>query len=443
MSYDETVGGNNHWSTSNLERPYQASLSDHDMTRTIIVDPAIKSQSGHHLGVATVLSSAAHSLGHKAVWLAHKKLDRVLVPDFVDFVPAFSSTIYEHQTGVIGRALKPLIGDRKVLRKGLRERAWEVELRRRLPLSALLGDRHAELIRALTSQNLMPTDRLIVPTADSQTVDMLASWCLNRPRADHPFVHVRTCWSDWNMPFSNYNGRVSKAVARLVSVARHVTLSSETEAGARLLASLTGLNVDVCPHPIDVRPFQNAQCRPIGKPLLIGWLGEPRVEKGSQILPDIIRQVLCAKQFNQVKFLVQGSGRDSRRSREFDLELADFGEAIERLPVAVSSESYLVALNRSDILLLPYDPKAYPVSRGSAVAVEALLAAKPMVAMHNTFPATLIDSGNGVAGSSPESLAAGILQIVADYEHFRSRALKLREQAFKTYDHVATYRRMI
>lgn len=412
------------------------------MRRSVIVDPAIKSPSGHHLGIATVLSKSARDLGHQPVWLAHKKLDTKLVPDFVNFVPAFSSTIYEHQIGLVGRALKPLIGDHKILRKGLRERPWEVGLRRKIPASVFLGDRHSELARALQSQKLTRTDCIIVPTADTQTVDMLAAWCIKQRKSDQPLIHIRTCWSDLNMPFAHYGGGFPRAISQISSIARHVTFSSETDEGARLLTVTTGEQFQVCPHIVDVTQFRPAQPRQADMPILVGWLGEPRAEKGTKILPEIVRCVLSGIKKSQVKFLIQGSGRTSRRSREFDAALAEFGDAVERLPIDISPQSYLEALDRSNILLFPYEPKDYPISRGSGVAVEALLSGKPMVATTETFPSTLISSENGALGFNAESLAEGVIRIASNYESFRSGALRARGKALAKYDPLATYRQM-
>lgn len=413
------------------------------ISRTIIVDPAICGASGHHLFAARAVSYAAKALGYQPVWLAHQKLSSTLVPEYVDFVPTFSSTIYENQIGLLGRALRPLIGDRKILRKGLRERPWEIKLHHRISSKMLMGDRRRELIRAMLNLKATAADSIIVPTADSQTVDMLTSWCGMYPRQNLPLIHIRTCWSEANMPFADYAGGFSRAVIRLAAVSRQLTLSAETEEAAKLWSGKTKLNFDVWQCIVDATQLPETQKVPPQKPVVVAWLGEPRAEKGTGILPDIIERVLAGVKPGDVQFLLQGSGRSSRRAREFDAKLSKFGDAIVRLPVGLAPSSYASALEQTGILLLPYDPACYPKSRGSGIAVEGLLSAKPMVATRGTFAGSLITCGNGVIGSDVDELASGILQIISNFERFQLGALAAREKAVAKYDVLSAYRRML
>ena len=90
-------------------------------------------------------------------------------------------------------------------------------------------------------------------------------------------------------------------------------------------------------------------------------------------------------------------------------------------PSAISREAYLDALHRCDIILLPYDPQSYPPERGSGLAVEAVLAGKPIVAMADTFAAGLVTPESGVVATDAASLAEGLVHIAANIERFRSR----------------------
>jgi len=413
-----------------------------NVTRTVIVDPAIRDTVGHHLTVAAALSAAAHSLGHKPIWLGHKLLADTLVPSYVTFIPAFSSTIYQNQIGLFGRAVRPLTGDLQILRKKLRERAWEVELRHKFPSALLMGDRQRELFRALHDLNLTADDLIILPSADPQTVDILASWCETQLRSAVPQIHIRTCWSESNMPFSNYGGGFANAVRRVASVSR-LTLSAETEGAAELWSQKTGFRFDIWHCIADVGTLPRVQDQPPTKPFIVAWLGEPRAEKGTAILPEVIERVLDQAERDGVKFLLQDAGRASRKALQLNSQLAKFEDALERIPVGSSPSSYLEALERSHILLLPYEPKHYPMSRCSGVAVEGLLTAKPMVVTRGTFAETLINGGNGIAGSDAEELASGILKIISDFEKFYTGALRAREKAIPKYDVLSTYQRMV
>jgi glycosyltransferase involved in cell wall biosynthesis len=245
------------------------------------------------------------------------------------------------------------------------------------------------------------------------------------------------------MPFAGYADGYAQSILRLSSIATRVTFSAETSEGARLLTKETGLTVVLCPHIVDECLFQLTDREVASKPLLVGWLGYPRVEKGAAILPQIIRAVTTLAKSDQLKFLIQCAGRNSRKSRQFESQLTEFGDSVEQLPAAISQDGYLAAFNRCDVILLPYDPKSYPPERGSAIAIEALLTGKPMVAMDQTFAAGLIEPNSGAVGTDAETLAAGLLAIANDYEYFRSGALRTRDRARKTYDRLTSYGQLI
>ena len=87
------------------------------VSRSILIDPALRGSGGDHFNVAIALSRAAISVGHQMVWIAHKDADARRVPDNVWLVPAFSSTLDQNQIGIAGRVLCPIVGDRHFLRK--------------------------------------------------------------------------------------------------------------------------------------------------------------------------------------------------------------------------------------------------------------------------------------------------------------------------------------
>jgi glycosyltransferase involved in cell wall biosynthesis len=307
----------------------------------------------------------------------------------------------------------------------------------------LNGDRCSELASALRAQKLSRTDHIIIHSADPQIVDMLSIWASKQPRANLPSIHIRTCWSTSTMPFADYGGGFSQTLGVLSSIARKITLSAETPAGARLLATETGMKVDVCPHLIDETSLATGPRETSSGPLLVGWLGEPRPEKGVGLLPEIIRSVLAASSHRRVRFLLQCGGRTSRRARELDAQLSSFGDAVECLDVGIAQDAYLAALARCDVLLLPYDRDAYPPERGSGAALEALLTGKPIVATTGTFAAGLVTADSGCTGSDAKSFADGILQIADNYEHYLNGACRARDRARQAYTRIACYRRMI
>ncbi len=413
------------------------------MNRSVIIDPALRGQAGHHLNLSIEGSKAAQSIGHKAIILGHKDLNPDLIAGIAQFIPTFSSTSYQHQIGILGRTLRRFVGNRRFLRSTFRERPWEVRLRSKFPAPVLYGDRCAEFVKTLSRLNLSAGDFLIAHSADPQTLDMINVWAARQPRESLPRIGVRTCWSDSSIPFRDYAGGLLPGLLRLTSIAGRVTLTAETPKGAHSIATKTGLAIGVCPYIVDHNLFQFPDRSCASEILVVGWLGDPRPEKGASILPDIIREALKSPARRKIKFVLQSGGRNSRKSREFSLRLAEFGHSAEQIPVALAQTDYFAALNRCDIILLPYDSARYPPERGSGIAVEALLSGKPIIATDQTFAAGLISTNNGVIGNNAATFAAGITQIANDYESFRDGALRARNQALKTYNSIDSYHQLI
>jgi glycosyltransferase involved in cell wall biosynthesis len=412
--------------------------------RAVVIDPAIRPASGHHLDAAVAIALAARSAGHDPVWIAHKDVDPASLPGVVTLVRAFSSTTYQNQIGLLGRALRPHVGDRHFLRKALRERSWEVSARRRLGLRILNGDRLAELDSALQSLRLTALDHLIVPSADPQTLDILTAWVSRTPRRDQPDIHVRTCWSGRNMPFADYAGGFAEGARRLARLARHVTFSCETSASAKSLRGETGLEVAVVPHFVDMTSRPTRRDREEAESVIVvGWLGEPRIEKGTDALISVIRRTLNVAGDHKWKFVLQCAGKKKRWLDGFNASLDEFGAAVERAPVAMSRQLFMEMLEKCTIVFMPYDPRFYPPERGSGVAVEAVLSGKPIVAREGTFAAELVTPDSGIVGADPVSLSDGLIRVANDLRRFQAGAAGERERGAIAWSPARLYRKLI
>jgi glycosyltransferase involved in cell wall biosynthesis len=325
----------------------------------------------------------------------------------------------------------------------LAERPWETRLRQKFPVAWLNGDRSAELVHVLRAVRPGKQDHLIIHSADPQTIDMLSIWVRGQLRNSLPEIHVRTCWPISKMPFADYGGGFSRVAQNLRAAGRAVTFSAETPAGARQLANEIGGDVNVCPHLLDEEILHLLPSDRSRGTLTIGWLGGLRREKGTEIFADIVGAVLTAKsQRLPLRFLLQYPG-NSRRARNLQARLAEFGDAVEILNAVVSRDEYLAALNRCDVLLLPYDASAYPPERGSGLALEALLSGKPMIAMAGTFAATLIKPDSGAVGCDAQTLAGGILTVAKNYDIYARGAARERARARTSHNRDYCYRLLI
>jgi glycosyltransferase involved in cell wall biosynthesis len=225
-------------------------------------------------------------------------------------------------------------------------------------------------------------------------------------------------------------------------VARHVVFSAETAAGAKKFERMTGLEFSHCPPFIDTMVLESEARTPQSGSITVGWLGDPRREKGAALLPAIVESARKSPNGQRIKFLFQCTGKNKRWLDEVNSQLNKFDVAVERISAGATRQVYWQAFQRCDIILIPYDAKLYPPERGSGIAIEALLTGKPIVTTPGTFAATLVTPGTGVIASDAESLAAGILDIAAHYDAFQTAARQRSEELLPSYNPISILRQL-
>jgi len=158
--------------------------------------------------------------------------------------------------------------------------------------------------------------------------------------------------------------------------------------------------------------------------ITLAFLGHQRAEKGYDLVPSIIRRV--RSRGVPVDILVHNGGPDCVAT---NLELrtlaaADPRLAFEEKPADLAYWQDL--LNRSDLLVLPYDPTRYRASY-SAVALEALGDGIPIVVPSGTTMETLVNTyqpGAVVFNRwTAEEVADAVEQSVQKFEQIASLAI--------------------
>jgi glycosyltransferase involved in cell wall biosynthesis len=204
----------------------------------------------------------------------------------------------------------------------------------------------------------------------------------------------------------------------------------------------TGLRFSYCPPFIDPMALDNRNAV-VGDCVTVGWLGDPREEKGAMILPEIIKGTLSLRRNGKIKFLLQCAGKNKRWLNDLNEQLDEFGAAVERIPSGASRNAYWDAFHRTDIILIPYDPCSYPKERGSNIAVEALLTGKPMITVKDIFAADMITPDTGISVSGTKEIIDAILKISDNIAKYRMSAIQNRERVLRSYDPAAVYKRLI
>lgn len=171
--------------------------------------------------------------------------------------------------------------------------------------------------------------------------------------------------------------------------------------------------------------------KPAGKPT-IGFLGYQRVDKGYELLPDLIQQLM--RTHPNVRFLVQHS--DSLAvAQEFPernlqvtarlRELAECSQCIELVLRPAVGSAWFELIDRCDIVALPYDPVRY-ASSYSAIFGEALASGAPIVAPGGTTMSAELEKAGGAGLSFSQwtapSIASAIAAAVDGFDGLAERA---------------------
>lgn len=181
------------------------------------------------------------------------------------------------------------------------------------------------------------------------------------------------------------------------------------------------------PIPIPNQIFQigtisqsmNQQFLEKEKYITIVSLGPARDDKGSYLLYETIVEVLNRWDGKKIQFLIQTKTSDqgSERTRRTIGLLSSIGPCVKTFNRSLSQEEYWNIFNQADIVLLPYEAKAYR-ARTSGIFAEAMTLGKYIIIPRDTWMEMESnkfgnDSISIFDGESSRSLIEAILESLA------------------------------
>ena len=151
--------------------------------------------------------------------------------------------------------------------------------------------------------------------------------------------------------------------------------------------------------------------------ITLGFLGQQRAEKGFNLLPEIVLGLHTAG-CNARILIHDGDPAERPMTRQLT-ELAKQYPHVEFLRGPANPPRWQELLDRTDVIILPYEPNRYRASY-SAVAVEAVGAGIPMVVPAGTTLESLANEYQGRATSfdvwTAGAVCDAILRAVASFE---------------------------
>ncbi len=424
--------------------------------KLFIADPALSSFQGHHFSLTRTFSEAASKHDLHIIWLVSKRLphgdynlsgnvtiDRVFSEGTYDayeqakksatlIQPPPKSRLYQKVQALYMRMPAPLrIMAKTVLRRITPfDRLFSATAQSHA-LQSPTKRQHEELMHALKKYPYSPEDSIFFHTSDAQTYFTIVELFVKSlpPEQWHtlPSLHLSTPYDEGIMPHNKTTITAATSIRYLRSlnlIDRQVFLYAEND----LLAEHHSQqwSAPVKPLFIPQRPLPGeAQARPT-QAITFSYLGAAREEKGFVYLAGAIEEFLAACKRDDVRFELQASpqivGYAPAIKAAVDRLMSISDSRLHIITQPQSPADYDAALNRSDVLLLCYDPSRYAV-RSSGIIFEALANGKIAITTDATFPSHIAqEAGLSVSYLSNSDFINCIMKIADNYDHYQKNA---------------------
>jgi glycosyltransferase involved in cell wall biosynthesis len=296
------------------------------------------------------------------------------------------------------------------------------------------SQRFLDMLHAHVDADLSANDCVLITVSTQLEAHALTRWLQELPREKKPWIVILFLSDRWNRSGrEEYERQIAEfrilhaAISSLAPVDAHrLIFCTLTNLLAEELSELLGAKVDVVPMPLQYGdPMPYSSVKPSPQLPRVAALGGTRREKGSYLLPDIVR---ACRSYVQVEFLVH-LANDTLSAEEAE-KLAHIAAEPQVIAIRdpMSLPEYHAALKSADIGLFPYEIIPYR-KRTSGVFAEAVAYGKPVVAPRGTWMAEQIQAGHA-AGTifedlQPDSIARAIARCVANLEPLRQSAQAL------------------
>ena len=284
-------------------------------------------------------------------------------------------------------------------------------------------ERTADFV-AMLHQHVDPVvrkdDWVLITTGTQCEAGALAAW-LGETSADRrPWAVIVFHNDRWNRGAPEERARhaaelrvAAAEIDRLDDDAkRRLIVGATTNELAEQLAELLGISVRGVPLTLPSFGSSSPSSKPTDAVPLVGLLGAARAEKGSHLIPDVIR---ATRRLKAIEFVVQLNNSVLPPETFAALSRIEGELGVEVVHGPLNQEAYRTLLARCDLVLLPYERTSYR-QRSSGIFIEAAMAGRPVVVPSGTWMGNLVASGAAAGvvyeGDDPVEIAAAVLRAV-------------------------------
>ena len=369
--------------------------------RLIVADPGLLGPAGHHQGYAEGLAEAACQRGMPAIILAHRLFPPRCQSGQARVVPTFSA---RYQTsGEGGRLRAAVLGASSHLPPAAADSV--AGLLRSVRRSYRRGQSDSfgsELAAELGNAPSSDSDLLVLPSVSAANLAGLADQLAPAAIARIAVVLRRLPQEmDQSEPGPS---PITGIIRRLLDhFGPRLHLFADTRQLAGVWRDVLGAPVTAVPVPVSVSTGQD---RPARVPPNLVYPGGGRMEKGYDLLPAVV-----AAFKDRARFTIH-SGPIDRKSdpalqRAHRMLKAQVGPRVEVIERALDPDDYQALLRDADLMLLPYDPRAYG-PRSSGILAEARALAIPAVVPRGCWMEQVAGPAQPLAFDFPDGFAASV-----------------------------------
>ena len=360
----------------------------------LIIDQTLKNAHGHHLEYSISVAEAAAKRNCKVIVGVHKDFDEEVAPKGMDFVPVFSGM-------------------------------WD--------LNPAFVEELAALMRKV---DLRSCDHVFIHTIGMKDAIPLLENLTSRISGEllsGPVHHIlfRRDPREYSQELTQKLAQLLREFSESPALSEAVKFYTDTEELTVLHEALSPARFTTVPIPIRhelVVRRQKARAGKAKEPLIVGYLGDARPEKGFQYLPDLVASLWFSHvETRQIKFRFQSN---------FNLPGGEPGMvgAVNRLHQFPSSKVELIEgpfepsyyyelLADTDIVLVLQDPQRYE-ARSSGILNEAMLAGKPVIVPAGSWMSNQVSERHARIFEAPSELADAVASAVTSYDELSRGALE-------------------
>jgi glycosyltransferase involved in cell wall biosynthesis len=194
------------------------------------------------------------------------------------------------------------------------------------------------------------------------------------------------------------------------------------------------LDVPIATLPMPYERQATPRDRSGTRPITVSVIGHQRPEKGFDLMPEVAEALLRNRP--DTRILIHNAKPDQMREAQDKLRQLAARDSRIRLEEAVAGPALWASLlERSDLMLCPYDPNVYTFSH-SSVACESLANAVPLVVPARTALSAQLEDFGGPGTSfesfTAQSIVSSLERVLDDFDRYADLACAAATKWAKT-----------